>query len=89
MTGHYGEGTTELTELTEAIDPYLEWDLVPGQTAVYALCLSAAADPGLRPLTERWRRAGPAPDTIWEYHPARIAVEPSPHIVGTIDLEPQ
>ena len=89
VDGRYGEGTTELTELTEAIDPDLEWDLMPGQEAVYALCLSAAADPGLRPLTERWRRAGPAPDTIWEYHPARIAVEPAAVMVGEIGIHPR
>ena len=89
VAGRYGEGTEELTELTEAIDPYLEWDLMHGRSAVHALCLSAAADPGLRPLTEKWRRAAPAPDAKWEYHPARIAMEPAPRIVGTIGIHPR
>ena len=84
----YGEGTEGLTELTEAIDPALEWDLVPGQKAEYALCLSSAADPGLRSTTERWYRACPAADAVWEYHPARIAVEPTAVIVGDTGIHP-
>ncbi len=87
--GHYGEGTEELTELTKAIDPYLEWDLMAGRSGLYALCLSAAADPALRPLTEKWLRAGPAADTTWEYHAARIAVEPAPRFIGTIGIHPR
>ena len=88
MEGAYGEGTEELTELVEAIDPALEWDLVPGRSAVYALCLSPAADPGLRSLTETWRLAGPSPDRVWEYHPARIAVEPASVLVGDFSIDP-
>lgn len=75
--GLYGEGTEELTDLVEAIDPALEWDLLPGREAGYALCLSASADPSLRPVTERWYRAAPSAGTDWEYHPARIPVEPA------------
>ena len=85
----YGEGTEELTDLTKAIDLALEWDLVPGHGAAYALCLSSAADPGLRSLTERWQRAGPAADMTWEYHPARIAVEPATVIVDEIGIHPR
>ena len=29
----YGEGTTQLTVLTEAIEPNLEWELMPGHGA--------------------------------------------------------
>ncbi len=87
--GRYGEGTADLTELIEAIDPDLEWDLTPGRAALYALCLSAAADPGLRPLTERWLRAAPPPDPIWEYHPARVAVEPAGIVVEDIEIHPR
>ena len=88
-SGSYGEGTADLTDLVEAIDPGLEWELISGHAAAYALCLSAAADPGLRPLTEMWRRAGPDPDTIWEYHPSRVAVEPAAITVGEIEIHPR
>lgn len=87
-SGEYGEGTAALTDLVEAIDPNLEWELAPGQAALYALCLSAAADPGLRPLTERWVRAAPAPDPIWEHHPARPPVEPAAVAVDGVEFHP-
>lgn len=87
-SGEYGEATAGLTDLAEDIDPNLEWELAPGRAALYALCLSAAADPGLRPLTERWVRAAPPPDPIWEYHPARLAVEPSAVAVDGVEFHP-
>ena len=86
--GRYGGATAELSDLTHAIEPALEWDLVPGRSAVHALCLSPAADPGLRSLTERWHRESPAADRVWEYHPARIAVEPTLVTVGGIGIHP-
>ena len=70
----YGEGTTQLTVLTEAIEPNLEWELMPGHGAANALCLSSAADPRLRLITQRWVDGAPQADAGWEYHPARIAV---------------
>ena len=88
VSGSYGESTARLTELAEAIDPGLEWELAPGREAVYALCLSSAFDPGLRPVAERWVRAAPAVDVVWEYHPARIGVEPRPVGVGEIGIHP-
>ena len=73
-SGQYGEGTALLTELTELIEPNLEWELMPGHTAANALCLSSAADPRLRLLTELWCAEAPVADRTWEYHPARISV---------------
>ena len=86
--GEYGDGTDQLTELTEAIDPGLEWDLMPGRGARHGLCLSAASDPALRPLTEQWVRAAPDPDGVWEYHPARIPVPPVALAVGNLRIHP-
>ena len=88
VEGRYGEATAELSDLVRAIDPALEWELVPGRSADHALCLSPAADPGLRSLTERWYRDSPFPDRDWEYHPARIAVEPALVRVGEIGIHP-
>jgi hypothetical protein len=54
----------------QAIHPDLTWFAGPGVTARHMLVLSGARHPGLRVLTERWRRAGPPGDPSWEYHPA-------------------
>lgn len=86
----YGSGTDRLTDLVEAIDPGLEWDLMPGIDARHALCLSAASDPALRPVTEQWVRGSPGRDSAWEYHPARIPVPAAaPLTVGEIRIQPQ
>ena len=86
--GEYGDGTEQLTDLTEAIDPGLEWDLMPGREARHALCLSSASDPGLRNYTEQWVRAAPEPDADWEFHPARIPIPPAPLAVGSLMVHP-
>ena len=87
--GDYGSGTDRLTDLVEAIDPGLEWDLMPGMDARHALCLSAASDPALRPVTEQWLRRSPGPGSAWEYHAARIPVPAAPLTVGEIRIHPQ
>ena len=88
LEGRHGEAAEELTDLADAIDPALEWDLVPGRSAAHALCLSPAADPGLRSVTERWYREGPSADPVWEYHPARIAIDPALVTVDDIGIHP-
>lgn len=86
--GEYGEGTETLTDLVEAIDPQLEWELMAGIDAEHALAISSAAEPRLRPIAQNWVDAAPAPDETWEYHPARIAVGPEPIELNGIDLDP-
>jgi hypothetical protein len=61
----------EITGKAQAIHPKLTWELGPGGTARHAFCLSSNGDPELRRLTERWLRAAPAADAVWEFHPAR------------------
>ena len=63
--------TAEVTAKVHAVHPNLTWELGPGGTAQHAFCLSAGGDPELRRLTERWLRAAPAMDAVWEFHPAR------------------
>ncbi|QWF76725.1 DUF695 domain-containing protein [Amycolatopsis sp. CA-230715] len=70
-TGDYGSLTDELNDLVSGIDAALQWELGKGRTARHALCVTAAGDPDLRPLTERWRRAAPPEDATWEYVAAR------------------
>lgn len=84
----YGEGTEDLTDLVASIDPALEWDLLPGREAKNALCLSSSADLTLRSVTERWFRAAPSPGILWEYHPARIPVKPTPVQMGEVEIDP-
>jgi len=61
----------EVTAKVQAVHPKLTWELGPGGTAQHAFCLSSGGDPELRRLTERWLRAAPAADALWEFHPAR------------------
>jgi hypothetical protein len=61
----------EVTAKVQAIHPQLAWELGPGGTAQHAFCLTSGGDPELRRLTERWLRAAPATDAVWELHPAR------------------
>lgn len=65
----------KLTDRVALIHPEISWELTEGRRARHALVLSSEGSPALRPLTERWVRAGPGPDTTWEYYPAR---QPNP-----------
>lgn len=72
-TGDYASVNGEMAALIDAIHPDLQWELAPGREARHALCVTAAGNAELRPVSERWLRAGPAPDDTWEYSPARRA----------------
>jgi hypothetical protein len=66
-----------LTDRVRAIHPELAWELTTGKSAKRALVVSPEGSPALRPVTERWLRAGPPPDADWEYYPAR---QPDPAV---------
>jgi len=63
----------EVAAKVQAIHPQLTWEMGPGGAAQHALCLSSGGDPELRRLTERWFRAAPPADAVWEFHPAKRA----------------
>ena len=70
-----GEGQPQLVEslLADAlaeVHPDLTFSLERGDRAVYALVVSAGADPQLRPFTDAWMASAPQPDGTWEYHDA-------------------
>ena len=65
--------TGEMATRVEAMHPDLAWELAPGLRAEHALVVTAAGDPALRRLAERWYRHAPAVSAVWEYHPARKA----------------
>ncbi len=71
--GVYGRLPTRVSALVDAIDPGLQWELGRGHHAEHSLCVTASGDAALRPLAERWRRAGPEPNTTWEFFAARPA----------------
>ncbi len=60
-----------LSSKVAAIHPDIAWELTAGRKARNALVLSPEGSPVLRAVTERWLRAGPGADDVWEYHPAR------------------
>ena len=79
----------EVTQRVTALHPAMLWSVCPGQTSQHAFCLSAAADPTVRSLAERWRHAAPAADELWEFHGAR---QPQPGIavmVGDLLVDPR
>jgi hypothetical protein len=61
----------ELSKKVAAIHPDIVFELAEGTDARHALILSPEGSPALRSVTERWLRAGPGSDDVWEYHPAR------------------
>src|SRR5689334_13977109 len=63
----------EVNQRVQDIDERLAWIACPGERARHAFCLSAAGDPALRVLTEKWLAGGPVEDSLWEFHPARRA----------------
>ena len=61
----------EISQRVNSIDKGLAWELGPGRSAQHSFSLSPEGDIGLRPTTERWLRAAPAADAVWEYYAAR------------------
>ncbi|RIJ76761.1 DUF695 domain-containing protein [Nakamurella silvestris] len=70
-TGEYGNLAAVITAKVQAIEPELQWELGKGDASANYLCLSAAGIAEIRPATERWLRAAPAADGVWEYRAAR------------------
>lgn len=58
----------QLAELVAGVHPNLTFSLERGETAIYALVVSAQADPDLRAYTDAWKAAAPPADTLFEYH---------------------
>jgi hypothetical protein len=53
--------------------------------SAHALCVTPEGRPELRSVSERWVRAGPAADAVWEYHPARPASLDA--LAATLEIE--
>jgi hypothetical protein len=81
-TGEWDEITQEIGERVNAIDAGLDYELCPGIEARHAFCLSSRGESALRAIAERWRKAAPPHDEIWEFHPAR---QPRPDFHLEID----
>jgi hypothetical protein len=81
----------EIGTRVAAIHPELQWEFTRGSTSQHLLVVSAAGDPVLRSLAERWRRAGPPPDATFAYAGARLgspdALDEGQLSIGGHDLE--
>jgi hypothetical protein len=74
----WGTLPSEISSRVKAISPALEFEMCPAHGAQHAFCLSAAGDPVLRRITERWIRAAPEPDETWQFFPSR---QPRPEMI--------
>ncbi|QGK71117.1 hypothetical protein GIY23_17755 [Allosaccharopolyspora coralli] len=57
-----------LAEAVASVHPDLIVSIEQGENALFALVVSAQADPELRAVTDAWKAAAPADDQNWEYH---------------------
>jgi hypothetical protein len=74
-----------LAQAVAAVHPDLQVSIERGMEAIYALVVSAQADPKLRAYTDAWRAAAPAADSLWEYHDS-VPPVPDPTQV-TVNLQ--
>ena len=72
-TGEYLDLPELITTKVQSIEPELQWELGQGDVSPNYLCVSAAGIAENRSATERWLRAAPAADAVWEYRAARRA----------------
>jgi hypothetical protein len=73
-----------ISKRVEAIDRRLDWEFGPGEKSAHHLCLSAAGDPEVRGVAERWLRRAPPAGKVWEFYASRQASE-SDGLVLSID----
>jgi hypothetical protein len=62
-----------LTQRLGAIHPDLTWHFGPGTRATHRLTVSAGGLAEVRPTAERWLRAAPAADSLWEFRSSQEA----------------
>lgn len=78
-TGNTERFAEEITPRVQAIHPELGWGTAPPATAEHALVVSCGGASDLRATAERWLRAGPPTDELWEFYAAR---QPEPEMLG-------
>lgn len=61
----------EVGDAVDAIDPDLQWEFGPGRASHHHFCPPAASDARLYSVVERWLRAAPPADEVWELHAGR------------------
>ncbi|SDU87627.1 Family of unknown function [Microlunatus sagamiharensis] len=69
--GAFGDLPDEMSRRVHAIHTDLQWEFSAGSRSQHTLCVTSGGVPELRPLAQRWRRAAPAEDAVWQYEPAR------------------
>lgn len=78
----------QLAEAVNALHPHLTFSIERGEDAVYALVISAQADPELRVFTDAWMAAAPMADALWEYHDAVPPVPDPTQVTVNLKGEP-
>ena len=56
-----------LGEAVSALHPELAWQVGPGETSTYSLCVTAAGHPELRAVARRWLITAPGGDETWSW----------------------
>jgi hypothetical protein len=74
-----------LAQAVASVHPDLQVSIERGMEAIYALVVSAQADPKLRAYTDAWKAVAPAADSLWEYHDS-VPPVPDPTQV-TVNLQ--
>lgn len=69
----HSRAVDRLTTRLQAIDPGLTWHFGEGAAARYRLTASAGGVAEVRPAAERWLRAAPAADAMWEFRASQEA----------------
>ncbi len=87
-----GQGGDDLpatiSDLVSDVHPSLEWQLAPGMTATHSLALSGGGLGTLRLIAQQWADSAPTGQSGWEFHGARIRVDP-PHLtIDGVALDP-
>lgn len=77
----------QIAEAVALVHPDLTFSIERGQQGIYALVVTARADPALRVYTDAWMAAAPEADSLWEYHDA-VPPVPDPTQV-TVNLHGQ
>lgn len=74
-------GLEKLSQRVAAIHPDLTWHFGAGSKSEHRLTVSAGGTAEVRPSAQRWLRAAPPSDAIWEF---RSSQEADPNALGTV-----
>ncbi len=77
-----------ISGLVSDIHPSLQWQLAPGMVAEHSLALSGGGLGTLRIIAQQWAEGAPDEPSGWEFHGARIPIEPPYLTIEGVALDP-